>query len=45
METVISEDENLTIEKYFKYLGATITGNNYWNTEICNCLNKGHILV
>jgi hypothetical protein len=48
METENSEDENLAIKDYvfkkiqsFKYLGATITGNNDWYSEICNRINKG----
>lgn len=24
----------------FKYLGAVISGNNDWNSEICNRINK-----
>lgn len=41
-------DENLAKEDYvfektqsFKYLGATITGNNDWCGEICDRINKG----
>jgi hypothetical protein len=48
METLTNEDQNLKIKnyvfkknQYFKYVGATITENNGWNSEICNRINKG----